>query len=235
MLPHRALPPANGFGYPVHRAGQGVLTYFVIGFVIGVVTCIPIGMANVAVIDAAYRHNLSRAIAVGLGGAIADGIYASLGIFGVGPFLARHPEIPPYLYLISGIVLVIYGLLTARAKPSIPSLQVPSDAPVPTRSQHVSTGLLMGLLITLLNPSAVVTWVVIVGSYAAGVGTDDGIACVIGVVLGSVLWFGVVAYAADHGKRVLNDKAIWMTRIMGILVAGYGVFSLFRAGKAWLT
>jgi L-lysine exporter family protein LysE/ArgO len=206
-----------------------VLTYFAIGFVIGLLTCIPIGVANVAVIDAAYRHNVARAIAVGIGGAIADGIYSSLGIFGLGPVLQRHPMVPPILYAVSGLVLIIYGVIILRAPPILPAA---AEAQIPvSRNQHISTGLIVGLLATLLNPSAVVTWVVIVGSYASGVTTGSGIAWVIGIVIGSLVWFVVVAYLADHGKRVLSGNAIWMTRIVAALVAGYGLFSIGRAGR----
>jgi arginine exporter protein ArgO len=207
-----------------------VLTYFAIGLAIGVITTIPIGVSNVAVIDAAYRHNVGRAMAVGLGGAIADGIYAALGIFGMGPVLNRHPNVPPVLYAISGVVLVVYGLIILRAPPILESTTQAPPPPV-KRSQHLSAGVMVGLLTTLLNPSAVVTWVVIVGSYASGISLEYGIVWVIGVVVGTFGWFVVLAYLADHGKRVFSGKAIWMTRIVAALVAGYGLFSIGRAGR----
>jgi arginine exporter protein ArgO len=204
-----------------------VLTFLAIGFVIGLLTCIPIGVANVAVIDAAYRHNLARAIAVGLGGAIADGVYSALGIFGLGPVLERNPIVPPILYAVSGVVLIIYGIIILRAPPILPAA---AEAQLPvSRNEHITTGLIVGLLATLLNPSAVVTWVVIVGSYASGVDTYSGLAWVTGIVVGSFVWFVIVAYLADHGKRVLSGHAIWMTRIVALLVAGYGLFSIGRA------
>jgi L-lysine exporter family protein LysE/ArgO len=216
----------------VPYAPAAVLTYFVIGLVIGVLTCIPIGMANVAVIDAAYRHNLSRAIAVGLGGSIADGIYSSLGVFGVGPFLEANPGIPPILYMASGVILLVYGILVARAQPSLPSAEVAAESN--GKRGQFAGGVFLGVMITLLNPSAIVTWVVIVGSYAVGGGSYGSLAFVLGVAGGSMLWFVVVAYAADHGKRVLNEKAIWMTRIVALLVAGYGLFSIGRAIWLWM-
>jgi len=202
-----------------------VLSFLVIGFAIGVVTCIPIGVANVAVIDAAYRHDLGRAVMVGLGGALADGVYSSLGIFGVGPLLESYPTVPYVLYGISGAVLFAYGMVVLRSPPI--NIAVGSDA---ARSQHhLREGLVLGLAATLLNPSAIVTWVVIVGSYATGISRLDSVGWVIGIVIGSFAWFVVVAYLAHHGKRLLSGKAIWMTRIAGVFVIGYGLFSLGRA------
>lgn len=205
-----------------------MLTYFMIGAAIGAITGVPIGPANVAVIDAAYRHNLLRAIAVGLGAAVADGLYALLGILGVGPMLEQHPNVPPILYGASGVVLVVYGILTIRSQP----VRAAADgvaAVTRTGGQHVWAGFGLGLALVVLNPAAIVTWVVIVGSFMVGVSNVQGIAAVVGITVGSFAWFSFVAYLADHGKKLLGDKAIWITRIVGILLVGYGLFSLYRA------
>jgi putative LysE/RhtB family amino acid efflux pump len=211
-----------------------VLTYLLIGAAIGALTGVPIGPVNVAVIDAAYRHNLLRAVAVGFGGAFADGLYALLGIMGVGPILDRNPGVPPILYAVSGVVLVIYGALTIRSQPVNASPDA-SDKPKPTGGQHILAGFTLGVALIVLNPAAIVTWVVIVGSFMVGVSPAEGIGAVIGISIGSFAWFCFVAYLADHGKRLLGDKAIWITRIVGILLVGYGIFSLARAGHYLFT
>jgi arginine exporter protein ArgO len=210
-----------------------VLSYLALGFAIGVLTGVPIGPLNVAVIDAAYRHNFRRALAVGLGGATADGLYSTLGILGIGPLLEAHPGVPPILYAISGVVLLIYGLVTARAQPLAQAPAGTPPGPPQTGGQHLTAGFLLGIALILLNPSALITWVVIVGSYAAGVNTTDGIACVLGIAVGSFSWFLLVAYLADHGKRMLGAKAIWITRVVGMLIILYGLFSLGRACHYW--
>ncbi len=206
-----------------------MLTYFLIGAAIGALTGVPIGPVNVAVIDAAYRHCLRRAIAVGLGGALGDGVYAFVGIVGVGPVLYNHPIIPPILYATSGVVLIVYGILTARSQPvnTAPDVE-PEDQP--TGGQHIAAGFMLGVALIFLNPAALVTWVLIVGSFMTGVTQMQGIAAVIGISIGSFCWFTFVAFLSDHGKRLLGEKAIWITRIVGILLIGYGVYSLGRAG-----
>src|SRR6476659_5912787 len=101
--------------------------FLVIGVVAGALTGVPIGPANVAVIDAAYRHTLRRAIAVGLGSAVGDAIYAAAGVLGVTPVVQTYPSVLTILYAISGIVLLIYGFLTARSQPVQPA--VPASEP----------------------------------------------------------------------------------------------------------
>ncbi|HEX5060980.1 MAG TPA: LysE family transporter [Kofleriaceae bacterium] len=207
------------------RLTPDVFGFFAIGLGIGVATCIPIGIANVIVIDAAYRHGARRALGASLGGALADGLYASLGIFGIGPLIGRYPTVPYVLHAISGCVLLVYGVVLLRARPAL-------AGPVESRSSgndsHLLGGFLVGLGATLLNPSAIVTWVVIVGGHATGITRVEASAWVVGIVVGTLAWFLVVMGLALRGRRVLREKAVWMTRIVAVVVIGSGLLSFAR-------
>lgn len=209
-----------------YTTGGALLSLLVVGATIGAVSGIPIGPVNVAVIDAAYRQSLMRAVAVGLGGALADMAYAYLGILGLGPILDRHPSIPPLLFAASGVVLIIYGALTARAQEIDPP-----PAPKVNSPSHFFGGVGLGLALIVLNPAALVTWVVIVGSAMPPLTTAEGSMAALGIGIGSFSWFAFVAYLADHGKKVLGKRLVLITRIVGVLLIGYGVFSLLRAAN----
>lgn len=204
-----------------------MLTYFLIGIAIGALTGVPIGPVNVAVIDGAYRHTLRRGMAVGLGGAVGDFFFALIGVLGVGPHVIAQPGVKPVLYLVSGLVLVVYGILTVRSQPPPPPTAPPHQSPP---GREVWSGFTVGLGLIVLNPAAIVTWVVVVGSHIGeDIETWEGLAAAVGVFLGSFGWFSFVAYVADKGKRLMGDKAIWIARVVGIALIGYGVFSLYRA------
>ena len=206
-----------------------MLTYFLIGVAIGALTGVPIGPVNVAVIDGAYRHTLRRGMAVGLGGAVGDFCFALIGVLGVGPHVIAQPGVKPVLYLVSGLVLVVYGILTVRSQPPPPPTAPPHQSPP---GKEVWSGFTVGLGLIVLNPAAIVTWVVVVGSHVGeDVETWEGIAAAVGVFLGSFGWFSFVAYVADKGKRMMGDKAVWIARVVGVALIGYGVFSLFRGLK----
>lgn len=204
----------------------GVLGFLAIGLGIGVATCIPIGIANVIVIDAAYRHGVRRAVGAGLGGALADGLYASLGIFGMGPLIGAYPTVPRVLHAISGVFLIVYGAILFRSRP----VMVGTDEPRPVGAGHgeLRRGVAIGLATTLLNPSALVTWVVIVGAHATGITRAEAAAWVSGIVVGAFAWFLVVVFLALRGRRVLRGKAAWLTHAVGLIVVGTGLFSLSR-------
>ncbi len=201
--------------------------FFAIGFAAGALTGIPIGPVNVAVIDAAYRFTLRRAIAVGIGGAIADGLYSALGVLGVTPVLRQYPSVPPILYAISGVVLLIYGFLTARSQPVTPASS--STQPPPTPKREMWSGFTVGLALIVLNPAALVTWVVIMGSIIPAASHLNGLFCSLGVVIGSFSWFALVAYLTQKGKNVLGEKAAWIPRLVGIALMFYAVYLLVKA------
>ena len=48
------------------------------------------------------------------------------------------------------------------------------------------------------------------------------------IVIGTFAWFLVVAFLALRGRNVLRGKAEWVTRIVGLVVIGSGLFSFSR-------
>jgi L-lysine exporter family protein LysE/ArgO len=205
--------------------------FFLIGVAAGALTGVPIGPVNVAVIDAAYRHTMRRAIAVGLGGSIADGLYAGLGVMGVTPILRTYPSIPPILYAVSGVVLLIYGFLTARTQAVAPAAAEPSSSESTAMRKEMWSGFTVGLALIILNPAAVVTWVVIMGSIIPDGTTGEGLACALGVMVGSFAWFALVAYLTQKGRQVLGEKAAWIPRVVGFALMVYALYLLSKAVK----
>jgi threonine/homoserine/homoserine lactone efflux protein len=203
--------------------------FLLFGVAAGALTGVPIGPVNVAVIDAAYRHTMRRAIAVGMGGACADGLYSALGVLGVTPVLRTYPTVPPILYGVSGVVLLIYGFLTARSQPVTPAS---TDAPkAPEQAREMWSGFTLGLALIVLNPAAIVTWVVIMGSIIPDATPINGIFCALGVMAGSFGWFALVAYLTQKGKNVLGDKAAWIPRVIGVALMVYAVYLIAKAVK----
>lgn len=206
--------------------------FMLIGVAAGALTGVPIGPANVAVIDAAYRHTLRRAISVGLGAACADGLYAALGVLGVTPVLRSYPSVPPILYAVSGVVLLIYGFLTARSQPVTPAQN--EVAKESESSNEMWSGFIVGIALIILNPAAIVTWVVIMGSIIPDTTHVEGIFCAVGVMCGSFGWFSLVAFLTQKGKSVLGDKAAWIPRVVGMALMVYAVYLLAKAAKYWI-
>ena len=205
--------------------------FLLIGIAAGALTGVPIGPANVAVIDAAYRYTLRRGLAVALGSAVGDGIYCAAGVLGITPVIRTYPRVETALYAVSGIVLLIYGFLTARAqpvKPAGPAGTETSASESTVLRREVWSGFTVGLALIILNPAAIVTWVII-SSKMPHADTLEGLAATVGVIVGSLAWFSLVAYLTHKGKNVFGDKAAWIPRVIGVALIGYAVYLLFKA------
>jgi threonine/homoserine/homoserine lactone efflux protein len=207
--------------------------FLVIGLLAGALTGVPIGPVNVAVIDAAYRHTMRRAVMVGLGGACGDLLYSGLGVLGVTPILEKYPSVPPILYAVSGCVLLVYGFMTARSQPPAPvaTADIPHHEQETHMRREMWQGFTVGLALIVLNPAAIVTWVVLMGPLIPKATHLDGVACAIGVFIGSFAWFSLVAYLTHRGKHVLGDKAAWIPRVIGIGLMVYAVWLIAKAVK----
>ena len=208
-----------------------MLKYFMIGAIGGAVTGIPIGPVNIAVIDTAYRHHLKRAIAVALGGALADMLYALIGILWFGPLVKTRPHIPPILYAFSGVALIIYGIMILRSRPVGPR----SDDDDSGSKAYFWSGLALGFALIIFNPSTLLAWVVFFGTWMADVGKMNGVSAAVGIGAGSFLWFAFVAVLASRGKRFLQAKAMLLNRIIGLFLLGFGVYSIGKAAHYWLS
>jgi threonine/homoserine/homoserine lactone efflux protein len=206
-----------------------VLIFLLRGFAAGALTGVPIGPVNVAVIDASYRYTLRRAIAVGFGGACADFLYSALALLAVTPVLLASPSVPPILYGVSGIVLMVYGFITARSQLVKPSHAPDSVEAKLANEREVWNGFKSGVLLIVLNPAAIVTWVVIAGSVLPPATRPEGLFCAFGVFVGSFGWFALVAYLTQKGKHVLGDKAAWIPRVIGVALMIYAVWLIGKA------
>lgn len=209
-----------------------MLTYFLLGAAIGALTGVPIGPVNVAVIDAAYRHTLLRGLSVGLGGAIGDFFLSSAAMLWVGPHVIGQPGVKPVLFAISGVVLVLYGILTVRSRPPAAPGTAPHSVPP---SHEFWNGITVGLGLIALNPAAIVTWVVVVGSHLNDLSTLAAASAAVGVFFGSLAWFSFVAYIADKGKQFMGERALLIMRIVGVSLIGYGAYSIIRAVRYWVS
>ncbi len=208
-----------------------MLKFFAIGCAGGAITGVPIGPVNIAVIDTAYRHHLKRAIAVALGGALADMLYALIGILWFGPLVKTRPHIPPILYAFSGVALIVYGILILRSRPVGPR----SEDDESGNKAYFWSGLALGFALIIFNPSTLLAWVVFFGTWMADVHRMDGIAAAVGIGVGSFVWFGFVAILANRGRRFLQAKATLLNRIIGLFLLGFGVYSIGKAAHYWLT
>lgn len=201
------------------------LLYLAIGIGLGLLTSVPIGVANAAVVDAALRGGRRRALGLAAGGASADVVHAGVAFGGLGPLLAAHPPWPAVFFVVSGAAIAAYGVHVMRSRPA---------AAVDPGNARVASAYAVGLLLTVTNPAALMAWMVVAGAIAPPRPALGG-AVAVGVGLGALAWFALLAELAHRGRNLLARRGPLVARVIGAVLIALGAISLLRGAHQLAT
>jgi L-lysine exporter family protein LysE/ArgO len=194
-----------------------------VGLALGVVTGIPLGVVNIAVVETAVSRGARAGAGIGVGGAIADLIHASLAFGGIGRAIVARPSLTFAMHAVAGGVLCAYAVVLWRR----PDPAVATGAPAPAQ-RGFARGVSTGLALTLPNPAALGAWIAVAAALAPPSMTA-GLAAALGVGLGSAAWFVALAAVAARGTgtRALTRRAL--TRGVAVALGALGVAAIVRA------
>ena len=190
-----------------------------IGLALGVVTGIPLSVANVAIVDASIAGRRRFAFGMSIGVATADTIHATLAFIGVGRLVTARPGLVKGMAIAAAILIVTYAIVAWRARPEH---RPPDDN---SRAIH---GYAIGMTLTLPNPLALAAWVAVATSILPDASISEAIAVAAGVGIGSSVWFvaltrWVAGIRPDHpALRIVPRAAL-------IVIVGIAGIGLWRA------
>jgi threonine/homoserine/homoserine lactone efflux protein len=202
-----------------------MLRLALIGLGLGVLTSIPIGVANLAVVDGARRVGLRRGLGVAIGGALADGVHALLAAAGVAPLIAARPGLALGLTALAALLLLGYGVALLRA----PAAPEPRSEAAGRGRAPLLGGVAVGFLLTVTNPAALAAWVAVAGALFPGVSVAGGAVVAAGVAAGSMAWFALLAVIAARGGRIYGARSAWLSRVAGVVLIAIGAWMVVRA------
>lgn len=190
-----------------------------LGIGLGIVTGMPLGVVNVAIVDAAVAGRRRFATGIGVGGALADTVHAAAAFVGVGQVVTTRPELVRWLAIGAAVLIVAYVAIAWRARR--PRAEVGDTS---SRAK----GIVVGFGLTLPNPGALAAWVAV----AAALWPDAGVAeaCVLaaGVGLGSAGWFALLARWVS-GVRPDHPALAIVSRIALVVLVGIAALGVARA------
>lgn len=173
-----------------------------LGTGLGVMTGIPLGVVNVAVVEAALAGRVRYATGLGVGGALADMTHAGLAFVGVGRLVTLDSAWAHAMAIVAAVIIISYGVIRWRARASA--------HPEPAASGR-GRGVVAGTLLTLPNPASLAAWVAVAAAVWPTIAPGDALALALGVGVGSATWFAFLArwtsrVRPDHPARAYMPK-----------------------------
>lgn len=180
-------------------------SYFPVGLVIGLVAAAPIGPVNIIVIQRSLQRGVASAMALGVGAALGDALFAAGAGFGLTALQALVNDHHDSIRVLGGLIMIGFGVAVWRAAPHLndPGRKLP-------RARNLAFAT---FLMTVTNPATLLWFAATFGSIGfRGIGTGSEAALahtaalVGGVFAGSMLWWLAVSGATRWASGRLRDR-----------------------------
>ena len=206
------------------------MTPLILGFGMGFLVAAQVGPIWLFCARSTLRSGLGVGLAIGLGAAVIDTAYASLGVLGASTLL-QISGLRLALGLAGAAVIVFLGvhhLWTALRVRS--GLETAGEVGSPLRALRTS------LIATAANPMTVASW----GAIFAAASTSHILSSTLSlplllaaVGLGSLTWFSVLSLGMAALRTVISARGVWLLEILASLgLIGAGGLMAWRATGA---
>jgi threonine/homoserine/homoserine lactone efflux protein len=192
------------------------------GIIMGFSIAAPVGPIGVLCIRRTISNGRLSGLVSGLGAASADGLYGCVAAFGltfISSFLVSQQF---WLRLIGGAFLCYLGVKTLV---SHPAEQAASASSTSIWGDYLST-----FFLTVTNPMTILSFAAVfagMGLAAAGGGYDTAGLLVLGVVMGSALWWLCLSGIVGKFRQKFNTTGlVWVNRISGLIIIGFGLVAI---------
>jgi threonine/homoserine/homoserine lactone efflux protein len=187
---------------------------------LGISLAAPIGPSGVAVIQNGLTRGFLRAFITGVGVTMADATYLLLVYFGLSSFISI-PLIKILIWALGALVLLYLGAQSFRE--AAQSVDLDRGMVPATRNP-----LLVGYLVNISNPIAIVWWLGVFGSLlgtaANGATKTSALLNSSTILIGILLWHSTMSLLTQWGKRILNEKtAKYIAGIAGFALVLFGL------------
>ncbi len=196
------------------------ITFFVRGLLIGFSIAATVGPMSTLCIQRTIHKGFLSGLISGLGIATADASYGSIAAFGLTVVTTFLIKLQLWIHLIGGLFLIYLGIRTL--------LTPPAERAASAKATNLPGMYLSTLLLTLTNPLTILSFAAIFAGIGVGATSmNASILVVIGVFLGSTLWWIILT----SGLSLLRGKFTpawlrWINRISGIIILLFGLFAL---------
>ncbi|MDO7787261.1 LysE family translocator [Desulforamulus aquiferis] len=195
--------------------------YFFRGLLIGLSIAAPVGPIGLLCVNRSLSGGWLRGFISGIGAACADAIYGCIGGFGLTAITSFLTSNKYWLQTFGGMFLLYLGVNAYKT------------APVKQNNIGHTGSLVSSFLsvfaLTLSNPMTILGFTAIFAAFGLGNGGDifSTLQLVLGVFIGSALWWLFLSSLAAYFKDRLNDKKLELiNKIAGIIIIFFGLLAI---------
>jgi threonine/homoserine/homoserine lactone efflux protein len=198
---------------------KGIATLFWQSMLIGLSIAAPVGQIGILAIQRTLEHGRAAGLATGLGAAFADAVYGAIGAFGVTTLIAWLVGLKLWLGLIGSAFLLWMAWRIGRQ----PAARRRTDTAPDALLRYLGST----FLLTLSNPSTILSFLAVFGALAGRAQVSAPWAMVSGVLLGSALWWLVLSTVVGVLRERFDQR--WQRAVnlcSAALLAGFAAWQL---------
>lgn len=192
------------------------------GILLGLAIAAPVGPIGLLSIQNTLRRGFKAGFITGMGAATADAAYAVAALFGLVGVIALIPE-PRYLRVAGAIFFAWLAWKTWQKNDQATA--------APSTARSVWGMYSTTCLLTLSNPMTIMGFVTLFAGLGVGQsGTAAGMELVVGVFLGSSLWWATLAGACSLMSKKLPAR--WLRCVdyaSALLLLAFAIALLYQA------
>lgn len=186
------------------------------GIVIGLIFGLPVGAVGAMTVRNTLQNGFSAGLLTGLGSSTADCLYALVGVLGItviSDFLVKYAG---PISMIGGILIFAMGVSMFVKKPNVQAEDKDSRIKM----------YLSALSVSITNPAAVFTFLFAFSYFGIAdiSGIPQKIALVIGIVIGTFIWWATLSAVTVHVKAKSKELNLQKAnRIFGVILILFAV------------
>jgi threonine/homoserine/homoserine lactone efflux protein len=189
------------------------------GIILGLCISAPIGPVGVICIRRTLHYGRLSGFFSGLGATIADTVFAIVSAFGLSLVSDFIDAKRFWLLIFGGLFLCYLGIQIFFSKPAETRKTVSHKTLI---GDFLST-----FLLTVANPLIILIFFAVFAGLGLSEHQKDAIPLVLGVFLGTLLWWIVLGQVVALVRRKIGQRTmVWINRVAGLIILSFGIFAI---------
>ena len=188
------------------------------GTLVGFAIAVPVGPVGLVCIQRTLAKGRTSGLVSGFGAAVADVLLASIGAFSITVIFSFITEHKSLLEILGGFLLFFLGIMSFFSKPKEKEVKI--DTALTLAEEALSA-----FVLTITNPLSAFSFFVAFGAVSSklGDGLSLAITFVVGVFIGSCLWWLFLTYVTDKiAHKVTPAHIKTANKVFACLIAVLG-------------